>query len=162
MSNGGSMTVVLACTLFDRVAAVGMVSPGLDPDWNFCKDRRPMPAIAFHGTADPICPYAGGRSKLGGGPFAGIRGFMADWARQNHCRSNSTESPVAPDVTRLDYTDCEDDAGVVLYSVKGGGHQWPGGERIVAQWLVGRYSDGVDATRQMWAFFSRHPLPGAQ
>ena len=158
MSNGGGMTFVLSCTLLDRVAAVGMVSAGLDPDWNWCS--RPMPVIAFHGTADPICPYDGGPAKLGGGTFAGIRGFMAQWSRRNRCRANPIETSVAADVTRLEYPDCADDAGVVLYSVKGEGHQWPGGEPIAAQWLVGPYSDGIDATRQMWAFFSRHRLPG--
>jgi len=32
MSNGGGMAFVLSCTLSDRVAAVGMVSAGLDPE----------------------------------------------------------------------------------------------------------------------------------
>ena len=31
MSNGGGMAFVLSCTLSDRIAAVGMVSAGLDP-----------------------------------------------------------------------------------------------------------------------------------
>jgi len=63
MSNGGGMAFVLSCTLSDRIAAVGMVSAGLDPEWNWCTDHHPVPVIAFHGTADPICPYDGGFSK---------------------------------------------------------------------------------------------------
>ena len=35
MSNVGGMAFVLSCTLSDRIAAVGMVSAGLDPDWNW-------------------------------------------------------------------------------------------------------------------------------
>lgn len=52
-----------------------------------------------------------------------------------------------------------DRADVVLYTIKGEGHQWPGGKPIVATWLVGPYSRSIDATRQMWAFFREHRLP---
>jgi polyhydroxybutyrate depolymerase len=140
MSNGGGMAFVLSCTLSDRIAAVGMISAGLDPGWSWCTDHRPVPVIAFHGTADPICPYNGGWSKLAGGTFPSV--------------------PGAEDVTRLQlqYTDCADDAGVVLYTVKGEGHQWPGGKRVAAEWMIGRYSRSIDATRQMWAFFREHQL----
>jgi len=159
MSNGGGMAFVLSCTLSDRIAAVGMVSAGLDPGWSWCTDHRPVPVIAFHGTADPICPYYGGRTRFGDDIFPSVPSFMANWARRNRCEPNPIESAVAADVTRLQYTDCADDASVVLYTVKGEGHQWPGGKPIVAKWLVGPYSRSIDATRQMWAFFREHALP---
>ena len=158
MSNGGGMAFVLSCTLSDRIAAVGMVSAGLDPGWNWCADHRPVPVIAFHGTADPVCPYNGGSSKLGGGTFPSVPGFMANWSRRNQCGPNPIESAVAADVTRLQYTNCADDASVTLYTINGEGHQWPGGKRVAAEWMLGRYSRSVDATRQMWAFFNEHQL----
>src|SRR6202166_4044338 len=86
MSNGGGMAFVLSCTLSDRIAAVGMISAGLDPGWSWCTDHRPVPVIAFHGTADPICPYNGGWSKLAGGTFPSVPRFMEDWSRRNECR----------------------------------------------------------------------------
>ena len=159
MSNGGGMAFVLSCTLSERIAAVGMVSAGLYPEWSWCTDHRPVPVIAFHGTADPICPYNGGRTKFGDDIFPSVPSFMANWARRNRCEPNPIESAVAADVTRLQYTDCADDASVVLYTVKGEGHQWPGGKPIVAKWLVGPYSRSIDATRQMWAFFREYQLP---
>ena len=158
MSNGGGMAFVLSCTLSDRIAAVGMVSAGLYPEWNWCTDHRPVPLIAFHGTADPICPYNGGRTKFGDDIFPSVPSFMANWARRNQCGLNPIESAVGEDVTRLQYTDCADDAGVVLYTVNGGGHQWPRGKRVRAEWMVGPYSRSIDATRQMWAFFREHQL----
>jgi polyhydroxybutyrate depolymerase len=158
MSNGGGMAFVLSCTLSDRVAAIGMVSAGLYPEWSWCTDHRPVPVIAFHGTADPICPYSGGPSKLAGGSFPSVPGFFANWSRRNRCGSTPIESSVAADVTRLEYTDCAADANVDLYTIKGEGHQWPGGRPIVAKWLVGPYSDSVDATEKMWSFFREHPL----
>jgi polyhydroxybutyrate depolymerase len=158
MSNGGGMAFVLSCTLSDRIAAVGMVSAGLDPGWDWCKDRRPVPVIAFHGTGDPVCLYNGGWSKLAGGTFPSVPGFMANWSRRNRCEPNPIESTIAADLTRLQYTDCADNAGVVLYTIKGEGHQWPGGKRVAAEWMLGRYSHSIDATRQMWAFFREHQL----
>jgi polyhydroxybutyrate depolymerase len=158
MSNGGGMSFVLSCTLSDRIAAVGMVSAGLDPGWNWCTDHRPVPVIAFHGTADPVCPYDGGWSKLAGGTFPSVPGFMANWSRRNQCGSNPIESAVAADVTRLQYTNCADDGDVVLYTIKGEGHQWPGGKRVPAEWMIGQYSRSIDATRMMWAFFREHQL----
>ena len=59
---------------------------------------------------------------------------------------------MAADVTRLEYTHCADDAAVVLYTVHGGGHSWPGGGPL-PEWLVGATSHSIDATSQMWAFF---------
>lgn len=158
MSNGGGMAFVLSCTLSDRIAAVGMVSAGLDPGWSWCKDKRPMPVIAFHGTADPVCPYNGGYSKLAGGPFPNVPEFYARWSRRNQCKANGITSAVAPDVTRLRYTGCANDADAVFYTIKGEGHQWPGGRRVKAQWLIGPYNRSIDATRLMWAFFREHPL----
>jgi polyhydroxybutyrate depolymerase len=62
MSNGGGMSFVLSCTLSDRIAAVGMVGAAQTLPWNWCTDRRPVPMIVFHGTADPMAPYNGGGS----------------------------------------------------------------------------------------------------
>ena len=158
MSNGGGMAFVLSCTLSDRIAAVGLVSAGIDPGWSWCTDHNPVPVIAFHGTADPICPYNGGPSKLGGGIFPKIPDVMATWSRRNQCGSTPVQSTVAADVSRLQYKGCAKDASVELYTIEGEGHQWPGGKRVSAEWMVGRYSHSIDATRTMWAFFSEHQL----
>lgn len=158
LSNGGGMAFALSCTLSDRIAAVGMVSAARSLEWSWCADRRPVPMIAFHGTADRVVPYDGGRTPVGPDVFPSVPGFTASWARRNRCRPNPIESAAAADVTRLEYTDCADDAGVVLFTVRGGGHQWPGGKPL-PEFLVGRYSRSIDATSQMWAFFREHPLP---
>jgi polyhydroxybutyrate depolymerase len=89
--------------------------------------------------------------------FPSIPVFTATWARRNRCAASPVESRVAADVTRLEYTSCADDADVVLYTIHGGGHTWPGGERM-SEWFVGSTSRGVDATRQSWAFFRAHSL----
>jgi polyhydroxybutyrate depolymerase len=83
---------------------------------------------------------------------------MANGSRRNQCGPKAIESTIAADVTRLHYTDCADNAGVVLYTVRGEGHQWPGGKRVAAEWMLGPYSRSNDATRQMWVFFREHQL----
>lgn len=125
MSNGGGMSFVLSCTLSERIAAVGLVSAGFDQDWSWCKDHRPVPVIAFHGTADLVCPYNGGYSKLAGGTLPRILDFMAHWSRRNQCGPNPVESAVSADVTRLQYTNCADDADVELYTIQGEGQSGP-------------------------------------
>jgi polyhydroxybutyrate depolymerase len=160
LSNGGGMSFVLSCTLSDRIAAVGMVGAAHVLPFSWCKDHRPVPVITFHGTADPAVPYKGGFSWVAPNRFPSIPAFTANWARRNGCGTNPVDSVVAADVTRREYTNCADDAAVVLYTIKGGGHTWPGGQPL-PEWFVGSTSNGVDATSQMWAFFREHPLRAA-
>jgi polyhydroxybutyrate depolymerase len=158
LSNGGGMAFVLSCTLSERIAAVGMVASAQLLPFDWCTDPRAVPMIAFHGTADRTVPYHGGRSWVAPTAFPDMPTWARDWARRNRCRREPVESAVAADVTRLEYTHCADDAAVVLYTVHGGGHSWPGGGPL-PEWLVGPTSHSIDATSRMWAFFREHRLP---
>ena len=158
MSNGGGMAYVLSCTLSDRIAAIGMVSAAQSLPWDWCADPRPIPMISFHGTADPIIPYAGGPSPVGpAATFPSVQGWAANWARRNGCNASPADTVVAPDVSRRTYEGCRLDATVELDTVAGGGHAWPGGTAL-PEWIVGRTSQGVDASARMWQFFTAHPL----
>jgi polyhydroxybutyrate depolymerase len=157
LSNGGGMAFVLSCTLSDRIAAVGMVAAAQLLPWSWCTDHRPVPMIEFHGTADPVTPYNGGRKWVAPELFPSIPTWTASWARRNRCGTSPIEAVVAADVTRLEYTNCADDAAVVLFRVQGGGHSWPGG-KPPPEWLAGSTSNSIDATSLMWAFFREHPL----
>ena len=157
-SNGGAMALALSCRLSHRIAAVGTVSAAQDQrPWSWCADSRPAPLINFHGTAD-LVPYNGGRVWASPRPFPSVSTWTANWARRNRCAPNPIGSVMAADVTRLEYTNCANDAAVVLYSIRGGGHTWPGGKPM-PEWMVGRTSRNIDATSQMWAFFREHRLP---
>lgn len=158
-SNGGAMAFALSCRLSARIAAVGTVSAAQDQPWSWCGNAQPVPLINFHGTAD-LVPYNGGRSKLSPRPFPSVRSWTASWARRNRCAPNPVSSRVAADVTRLQYTGCAGDASVLLYTIHGGGHSWPGGKPLPG-WMVGHTSRSIDATREMWAFFRQHRLQGS-
>lgn len=157
LSNGAGMTFVLSCALSDRIAAVGMVAACHTLPWGWCEDQRPVPMIAFHGTGDTITPFDGGTTWVTPVSLPDIANWTQSWARRNRCRAESIESAVAADVIRREYTHCADHAAVVLYTLRGGGHSWPGGEPL-PEWFVGPTSREIDATALMWQFFKEHRL----
>ncbi len=158
LSNGGGMSDVLACTLADRIAAIGGVSGAYLFPRDECRPPRAVPVIAFHGTDDPIVPYPGGESASFHEPFPPITVWAAGWAARNECEYSPDPLPPAGDVTGIRYSGCRGGAEVILYTVHGGGHAWPGGVPL-PEWLVGRTTQDIDATAVMWEFFLRHPLP---
>lgn len=60
-SNGAFMASAVACRYSSRVAAVAPVAgiQAVSP----CRTTRPVPVVAFHGTADPLVHYNGTPSK---------------------------------------------------------------------------------------------------
>lgn len=156
LSNGGGMSFALSCRLSHRIAAIGAVAAAETLPWEWCTDPTPVPMIAFHGTGDRITPYHGDTVWISRDPFPSIPLWTAKWARRNQCAATPTESVIASDVTRLDYRGCAANASVVLYTIKGGGHTWPGGPEL-AEWLLGPTTQSIDASEVMWAFFQEHP-----
>jgi polyhydroxybutyrate depolymerase len=146
LSNGGGMVNRLACELSDQITAIGGVAGAYSPV--DCNVTRPVPVIAFHGTADEIVNYKGVTSMR----LPGIVGWAAAWAQRNGC-SDSESIPAVGDVSGLRYTDCADDAEVVLYTIQDGGHTWPGGPRVD---FLGKTSTDIDASAMMWEFFQRY------
>jgi len=157
LSNGGGMAFALSCTLPHRIAAFGAVGAAITLPLDWCPDNRPAPLIAFHGTADRFTPYHGGKVWIAPNPFPSIPEWTARWAERNKCAPVPVDTTIASDVERREYCDCANAAGVVLYTIEGGGHTWPGGPPF-PEWLLGKTTQNVDATREMWAFFSQHRL----
>lgn len=178
-SNGAFMTSALACAFSSRIAAVAPVA-GIQ-EISGCSFSRPVPVVAFHGTADPFVPYNGGVGpaalKLpapdGSGKTLGQLGAgkqqrgpsipqaTTAWAKRNGCSTSPTDKTIAGDVTLISYA-CPADATVELYRVTGGGHAWPGSpvDRSLSK-VVGRVTFSISANDIMWAFFQAHPLPAA-
>lgn len=158
LSGGGRMASLLACQLADRIAAVapvaglraGLPGTGADhaPAAASCTPSRPVPILTFHGTGDPVNPYAGGGAAYWG---YGVPVALARWLQIDGCRPDKVKrSAPAPHVVEERYTKCSDDAEVVLYRTEagedqGGGHVWP--------------TQPFDATPLVWDFLSEHRLP---
>lgn len=169
LSNGGGMAFVLSCTLSHRIAAIGVVAAAELLPFAWCKDTTAVPMMAIHGDADEIVPYNGGKVWIAPVPFPSVPQWAASWAKRNRCSATPLESKAAPDVKRTEYRACADDASVILYTVQGGGHQWPGGKPVPA-WLelemklfgtpLGRRTESIDSAKELWAFFRAHTLHG--
>ena len=160
-SNGGGLSFVLSCQLSERIAAIGSVGGAYLYPWNECQPIRPVPAILFHGTDDPIVPYQGGPSRSFNLPFPPIPEWVEAQAHRHGCTSAPQALPAQGKVSGVQYEDCNTGAELVFYSIAGGGHVWPGGKPL-PKFIVGQPSADIDATRSMWDFFQRHPLPGEE
>jgi polyhydroxybutyrate depolymerase len=113
-----------ACRAPYRFAAVAMVAAFIPTT---CPVDQATPSvIAFHGTADPAVPYDGG--SVGGGP-AGIPPVLQtleQYADAYGCDRPPTEDEPAAGVETDTLTGCVGGSEVVLYTIVGGTHDWPG------------------------------------
>ena len=157
LSNGGGMSYLLACKLADRIAAIGTVAGAHLFPLSECKPSRTVPMIVFHGDADPIVPYDGGKSGPAEQPFPAIPDWVAQWARQNGCNETPVDLPAQGEVTGIKYVGCNQGTEVPFYTIHGGGHAWPGGGTLPKA-IVGHTTQDIDATRVMWEFFQQYTL----
>ncbi len=160
LSNGGGMSFALSCRMPDRFAAVGLVGAALLLPSTWCKPAQPVPMIGIHGLRDPVAPYRGGSSWMAT-DFAPFLPFGADWARRNRCAPAAQDVEIRDGVTRREYKQCANDATVVLYTLRDGGHTWPGGAEL-PEWFLGKTIKDFDATAEMWRFFEQHPQTRAR
>ena len=156
LSNGAGMSNLLACTRSDRIAAIGGVAGAYTAPVQGCSPTRPVPIIAFHGTADPIVPYAGGAAGPNGFVFPAVPDWAAAWAARNGCGETPEDLPASDEVSGVRYTGCTDGADVVFYTIQGGGHSWPGGGKL-PKGIVGHTTEDINASAVMWEFFTQHP-----
>jgi polyhydroxybutyrate depolymerase len=157
LSNGGGMSFALACNLSGRIAAIGSVAGANLMPWNECNPSRPVPAIVFHGTADPIVPFEGGPSRSFDIPFPKVDDWVHTLAERNGCNLDPQTLPGTGVASGVHFTGCDQDAEVIYYTIDGGGHTWPGGDPL-PEWIAGYTTYDIHATRLMWDFFQQHPL----
>jgi len=155
ISLGSQFAALMACNPVDHIAAVGLVAA----EYLIRPCTGPIPVLAFHGTADPVVPYADratGRS-VPGVPVVGAEQNLAAWARLDGCRSVPRADHPAPDIVRRRWAPCRLGSTVTLYSVLGGGHTWPGSPVILPAAAFGATSRSLDATGLMLRFFGSAP-----
>jgi polyhydroxybutyrate depolymerase len=154
-SGGARMASQLGCDASGLIAAIAPVSGLRLP--SPCPSTRPVPVVAFHGTADPVDPYAGNGQKYWtySVPVAAQR-----WAAHNGCATAPTVTQPDGGVRLTSYGNCGGGSAVELYSITGEGHEWPGGPKLPRSLVraLGPQSSAVDANAVMWAFFVAHPL----
>jgi polyhydroxybutyrate depolymerase len=155
MSNGGMMTYRLACELSDKIAAAAPVAGALNLD--NCRPAHPVSMIIFHGTADEHVLYDGGEPLKKADTHRrvdkSVSYAVAFWVKRDGCSETPQREEKRSIRTEI-YRGGKDGTEVALYTVKGGGHAWPGGE----SYLLGTEpTREISATDLMWEFFVQHP-----
>ena len=185
LSDGGIMSSLLACTMGNRIAAIGLVSGIERPDG--CNPGRAMPIMLFWGKQDAILPYCGGLgpalvalfsgkpvpSSTPACPPANFAGFppvedaVALWTKANGCDAKPVVTQPGSDVEERTFAGCKDAAIVHFYVVSDGGHTWPGSTLLEAASktqsgaaIFGVTTDQVDATQLIWSFFTHYAVAG--
>jgi polyhydroxybutyrate depolymerase len=158
VSNGGMMAQRIGCDLADKVAAIAPIAgPLMDPT---CTPKRPMPVMMLHGTGDKFIPYDGGGNFKGAGathPFPSAPETVKEWMKINRCGEESRVWYRKGDTTCVAHEQCAGGAAVMLCSVEGGGHTWPGGATYL-DWWIGNTTQNI-SNETMWKFFEEHPMP---
>lgn len=160
MSNGAIMAHRLACELSDRIAAIAPVA-GTDLTRG-CAPVRVVPVLQIHGTADGHVPWDGGQGcGPANVPFTSVPETMERWRMRDGCTGATTSYFAEGDGTCEAYGGCAAGSDVVLCSIEGGGHSWPGGEPpadLVECPGNGPQSATFHASDAIWRFFSSHPM----
>merc|ERR1712113_1374820 len=80
---------------------------------------------------------------------------MGNWVAFNACTRNESWQSSARVVLQRHYN-CTDDADVVLITVYGGGHTWPGSAYPFQFKTSGYTTQEIKADKQIWQFFEKH------
>ncbi|MFV2043149.1 MAG: PHB depolymerase family esterase [Anaerolineales bacterium] len=166
VSNGGMMSLRMACEASDVIAAAGAVIASL-PDALSCEPEQPISILLMNGTEDPLVPWEGGqvhlfRQELG--EVLSTPDAVSFWVAANGCDPTPLAEQL-PDIDPQDgtriyvdtYSGCNGDVAVVLYTVEGGGHTLPGGTQYLPKLIIGRVSKDLHAGEAIWQFFENAP-----
>jgi polyhydroxybutyrate depolymerase len=177
LSQGAFMTSTMACVMSTRFAAFAPVS-GVQLSAP-CPTARPVPILAFHGTADPILHFNGGlgakvladdlhadpkplpklpKARLNG---PGYPANVKAWAAKDGCGSTPKDTKLSLHVIHRVYP-CPPGVAVEFDIIIGGGHSWPGSalSAEIAP-FVGHTTMEINATATIWAFFRQFHLAHA-
>jgi len=164
LSEGGFMSLRVGCALSDRIAAVAALGAAM-PKTMICVPTRPVPLVMINGTSDPVVPYGGGTEHNRNLRVISVEDTAKAWARIDRCAEKPDKSKLSAQAkggmeTKVDtYNGCQQNAQVVLYSVKGAGNTWPGGEQYEAEKTIGKTSQDLNADDVIWKFFATRTLP---
>lgn len=153
-SQGGMMTQTLACFLGNRIAAV--LTVGATPYPRFtqqCFPDRVLPMMLIIGTEDPSYPLNGSSVTLS------VRDMVDFWAGKLNCDVNPVVEnlPDTEDDGTTVVRDTYDGCDLILYTIEGGGHTWPGSSTAFDP-DFGLISREINASEVIVEFMLRHTL----
>ena len=141
----------LAGARSDAVGTLGAVAGLRAPDR---PPGRAIAVIAFHGTADRINPYGGGGREEW---RESVPDAARAWAIANGISTSARESASGRSLASTAYGGDGGPGEVVLWTIRGGGHTWPGGRMgLMGRLFLGTTTREIDATAEIWRFHQRH------
>ncbi len=165
LSDGGFMALRAGCSMADRVAAIAAVGAAM-PKTMICLPARAVPALFINGTEDPVVPDGGGNYKPGRFHVLSAEDSAKTWAKFDRCGEKPAQDKLpsaekgGKDTKTYTYSGCQDNAQVVLYSVKNSGNTWPGGEQYTSEKEVGKTSNALNANEAIWSFLVTRKISG--
>jgi polyhydroxybutyrate depolymerase len=135
----------------------------------------------MNGTMDPFVPYEGGEvtptlfprlSKMLRKPSRGkvisTDATIEFWLRHNGIDGKDLVTTL-PDLDKTDestakrteWTNENTGVSVVLYTILGGGHTWPGAKQYLPVQTIGPTNQDIHASEIIWNFFAQHPKNGS-
>jgi len=157
MSNGGIMCYRLGNELPNKIAAIASVAGGMSTCLNYdSTNRKPLPLMEIHGTADPIVNYTGTDT------VSSVMSTINYWVKRNNCDC----TPIITEISDINLTDnCFtlrkyyqnglDSSEVVFIKIINGGHTWPG---ACPDEELGNTNRDFDASSEIWRFLRKHKL----
>jgi len=163
ISNGGFFSQRLACDLSSQIAAVASVAATMPETLiQVCHPSNPVSILFMQGTNDPLVHIEGGNIARTHGRNISLADACHFWIDHNQTakKPDSSDLPShdsnGTSVHRDIYAGGKQDTEVVVYTIRGGGHTWPGGPQYFPAVLVGKTNHDIDASEVIWDFFSRH------
>jgi len=69
--------------------------------------------------------------------------WASAWANRNGCDPDTSDAVHNVVISEMHWGNCRSNADVILYTIEGGGHEWP--------------SKLIDVAQTIWDFFILHP-----
>jgi polyhydroxybutyrate depolymerase len=163
ISNGGFFSNRLACELSTRLAAIASVAATMPESLiAVCKPTAPISVMFIQGTKDPLVHIEGGIVGRDHGRSVSLADAVKFWRDFDGISAPPISTELTDNVGDGTHVRREVYGGgklgteVIVYTIEGGGHTWPGGPQYLPVFLVGKASRNLDATRVMWEFFKKH------
>ncbi len=163
ISNGGFMSSRLLCDRADVFRGGAILTASLSEDYlPQCEPSENVGVLVMNGTDDPLVPYDGGEVRVLGqtrGRIISTDELVTFWQARNGCQTTPSVANL-PDleddgtrIRRSEYEACAAGGALVLYTVEGGGHTWPGGRQYLGERAIGKTSRDIVACDVIWDFF---------
>lgn len=163
-SNGAMMSYRLASEASNTFAAIGVVSGSIGGKTSENSipylpktPSQPVSVIVFHGTEDQHVLYNGGHGKetTGSRIDLSVNDSVLFWVNADKCSSDPVIENITGNINRRSFSGGLNGTMVDLYTIIGGGHAWPGGEK--GSIFGDEPTSEISATDLIWEFFKSHP-----